>query len=81
MERHIVIPGSISKFYPYRKAVTQGWTCEVYLHEEDYKYLRRKLQRAGYQLDNHIVFCTELCNFWLSDNYLHIGGEVVEGAW
>ena len=78
MNKNLVIVGDIIKFYPYRHALTHNWVCEVYMEHDDYQYLRRKLQKAGYDMDNHIVFSTEKCNFWLSDNWLHIGGEVVE---
>lgn len=82
MEKIISIPGNIVKFYPYRTARLIGWSCYVILNKhDDYQYLRRKLQKAGYDMDNHIVFCTENCNFWWSDNHLYIGGEIVEGEY
>ena len=78
MERYFSIFGDIVKFYSYRRAMTQNAVCKIQLCDKDFEYLRRKLQKAGHTFDNHIVFCTDTCNFWYTDNHVYVGGEVVE---
>ncbi len=79
--RHIFInetAGEINKFYPYRQAMTTNWSVKIILSESDLAYLACVLKASGYQLDNHIVFCTDKMNYWLHDGALLIGGTVVE---
>lgn len=75
----IHIKGTISKFYPYRTAITTGWTTRVILGDDELRYISSLLSNSGYQIDNHIVFTTtDNCNYWLHDGRLCIGGTVVE---
>lgn len=79
--RHIFInetAGEINKFYPYRQAMVTNWNIKVILNSADLVYLNHILKESGYQLDNHIVFCTDKMNYWLHDGVLLIGGTVVK---
>lgn len=73
--------GPVKKFYPYRTAKLSGWGTCVELGSAEYAYIRRAVEKAGYQMDNHVVFSTENDNFWYSDNHLYIGGTVVLGSY
>lgn len=73
--------GPVKKFYPYRTAKLSGWGTCVELGSAEYAYIRRAVEKAGYQMDNHVVFSTENGNFWYSDNHLYIGGTVVLGRY
>jgi len=73
--------GPVKKFYPYRTAKLSGWGTCVELGSAEYAYIRRAVEKAGYQMDNHVVFSTETENFWYSDNHLYIGGTVVLGSY
>ena len=73
--------GPVKKFYPYRTARLTGWGACVALDTAELSYLRRQVEKAGYQMDNHVVFATECCNFWYSDNHLYIGGSIEEGRY
>ena len=73
--------GPVKKFYPYRTAKLSGWGTCVELGSAEYAYIRRAVEKAGYQMDNHVVFSTENGNFWYSDNHLYIGGTVVLGSY
>lgn len=78
MNDWLYIRGSVTKLYPYRKAMLNNVLCSVRLTDKDFAYLSRKLDKEGFQIDNHIVFSTEYCNYWLTDGRLYIGGEIVE---
>lgn len=73
--------GPVKKFYPYRTAKLSGWGACVELDSAEYAYIRHTVEKAGYQMDNHVVFSTENGNFWYSDNHLYIGGSVVLGSY
>lgn len=71
----------IVKFYPYRTARTSNWFVKVHMDEKAIRRLASILEDFGFSMDNHIVFCTDVCCFWYSDNWLRIGGKVVEGSY
>lgn len=64
--------------YPYRTARLINWTCCIPLSDLDFAYLRRRLLKDGFGLDNHICFSTTHGNFMYSDNRLYVGGEIVK---
>ena len=62
----------------YRTARLHGWAIKIHLDETGVEALRDILESSGFHMDNHICFSTEVCNFWYSDGYLYVGGEIVE---
>jgi hypothetical protein len=78
MDGHVRIVGVIHKKYPYRTARLKNWACCVELSDADIFYLKHRLLKDGFDLDNHIVFSTPTCNYFYSDNKLYIGGSVIE---
>lgn len=81
MSGHIRIVGVIHKKYSYRTARLKDWSCCIELNDADTFYLKRRLLKDGFDLDNHIVFSTPNCNYFYSDNKLYIGGEVIKGSY
>lgn len=81
MEKHVEIVGVIHVVYPYRSARLANWTCCIPLSDLDILYLRRRLLKNGFGLDNHICFSTTDGNFMYSDNKLYVGGQIVKGNW
>ena len=79
MSEHLHIVGAVVKKYPYRTARLNNWQCCLKLADEDIFYLKHRLLKDGFALDNHIVFSTANCNYWYSDGKLYIGGVVAEG--
>lgn len=73
--------GEIKKFYPYRQAILTNWAIKIVLDDQDIAYIGRLLKRAGYKIDNHIVFCTDTMNYWLHDGALLVGGKVLEESY
>lgn len=73
--------GPIKKFYPYRTARLSDWSACVKLGSAEHAYIRRQVEKAGYHMDNHVVFSTENGNFWFSDDHLYIGGTVLLGTY
>ena len=75
----------VIKFYPYRTARLKNWGLKIKFDSDkdrfDINEIMDIIQASGFQPDNHIVFCTEVCNFWWSDNILYVGGEVIEGGY
>jgi len=69
------------KFYPYRTARLNNWGLVIDVDDHGHEDIRDVLERGGFHMDNHIVFSTEVCNFWYSDGRLYIGGEVLEGSY
>lgn len=79
MDHKLSIMGEVTKYFPYRTARLINWACCVELSTDDFEYLRRKLARSKIGLDNHIVFSTKKCNYWISDSRIYIGGDLVIG--
>ena len=79
MDQKLSVVGEVTRYFPYRTARLMNWACCVKLSTDDLAYLRRKLAKSKIQLDNHIVFSTEKCNYWVSDSKLYIGGDLVIG--
>ena len=77
----IRIVGTIDKFYPYRTARLEGWCSCIKLEDAETAYIRHKVEKSGYRMDNHIVFSTRDGNFWYSDGNLYIGGKVAVGTY
>lgn len=71
----------VVKFYPYRTARLRNWGLVVETNDYDHEEIRDALTRGGFRMDNHIVFSTEVCNFWYSDGKLYIGGEIWEESY
>ncbi len=75
----------VVKYYPYRTARLRNWGIKIKLDSEkdrlEIEEIMDTIRDSGFEPDNHVVFCTEVCNFWWSDNTLYIGGEVIEESY
>lgn len=71
----------VTAFYGYRQARVIPYEVKISLDDRDYRRLAKMLRDNGYDIDNHIVFCSETTNYWYSDNTLYIGGKLLIEDW
>lgn len=71
----------VTAFYGYRQARVVPYETKISLDDTDYRKLAKMLRDNGYDIDNHIVFCSETTNYWYSDSNLYIGGKLLIGEY
>lgn len=72
----------IVDFYPYRRAMVDGYSFCCRLNSEEITELSKRLEKQGYSFDNHICWRTDegTC-FMYTDNQLYIGRRLSVERW